>query len=123
MVELVPDNIERAFRALEGTGYRPSVPVTWEQFADADMRQRWIEEKHMQVLSFWSDEHRLTPVDLFVTAPFPFSEEYAVAPRRSLAGVGDARFVSLPTLIRMKEIAGRRRDWADIEDLRLVGGE
>lgn len=29
----------------------------------------------MVVLQLWSDDHRRTPVDIFVEEPFPFSEE------------------------------------------------
>lgn len=37
---------------------------------------------------------------------------------RSL-GAGDVRFMSLPTLIRMKEAAGRPQDLMDVQNLRL----
>ena len=39
VLHLMPDNIQRAFAALGGLGYRPSVPITAEQFADAELRQ------------------------------------------------------------------------------------
>ena len=64
VVQLVPDNIARAFAVLDGLGYRPLVPVTAAQFADAPTRQGWIRDKGMQVLQFWSDTHRETPVAL-----------------------------------------------------------
>jgi hypothetical protein len=35
VVQLAPENIKQAFAALAGIGFRPSVPVTGEQFADA----------------------------------------------------------------------------------------
>ncbi|MEX2583653.1 MAG: hypothetical protein WD766_10280, partial [Gemmatimonadota bacterium] len=44
-------------------------------FADPVHRARWIEEKGMTVLSFHSDRHRETPVDVFVAEPFDFAEE------------------------------------------------
>ncbi|MGB5406736.1 MAG: hypothetical protein WBN08_08360 [Thiogranum sp.] len=34
VLQLVPDNIQRAFAALGDLGYRPNVPVTGAQFAD-----------------------------------------------------------------------------------------
>ena len=81
VVRLVPENIERAFAVLEDLGYRPLVPVTAAQFADATTREGWVRDKGMQVLQFWSDAHRETPVDMFVQEPFDFEDEY----RRSLA--------------------------------------
>ena len=76
VVQLIPDNIARAFAALESLGYQPSVPVTLAQFSDEAQRQSWLEEKGMQVLQFWSDLHRETPIDVFVEEPFAFEEEY-----------------------------------------------
>jgi hypothetical protein len=119
VVQWVPDNIERAFAALNGLGYRPTVPITAPQFADAVLRESWIRDKGMQVLQFWSDEHVETPVDLFVREPFAFEEEYRRALVKPLYGSIDVRFVSIPTLIRMKEEAGRPQDRIDIEYLRL----
>jgi hypothetical protein len=117
VVQLVPGNIERAFAVLEDLGYRPVVPVTATQFGDAPTRERWIREKGMQVLQFWSDAHRETPVDMFVHEPFDFEDEY----RRSVAkplGQILVRFVTIPTLIRMKQAADRPQDRIDIEYLR-----
>ena len=117
VVRLVPENIERAFAVLEDLGYRPLVPVTAAQFADATTREGWVRDKGMQVLQFWSDAHRETPVDMFVQEPFDFEDEY----RRSLAkplGRIEVRFVSIPTLIRMKQAADRPQDRIDIEYLR-----
>ena len=41
VVQLIPDNIARAFAALESLGYRPSVSVTLAQFSDEAQRQSW----------------------------------------------------------------------------------
>ena len=107
------------FAALEGVGYRPIVPVTAAEFADAGKRRAWIRDKGMTVLNFWSDRHRETPIDIFVTEPFNFDEEYARALVKSLGSVAVC-FVSIPSLIRMKEAAGRPQDKIDIEYLRKL---
>mgnify|MGYP001259383784 CR=1 FL=1 len=119
IVQFVPDNIERAFVALGTLGYRPTVPITARQFADATLRESWIREEGMQVLQFWSDEHPETPVHLFVREPFDFEKEYRRALVKPLRGAIDVRFVSISALIRMKEEAGRPQDIIDIENLRL----
>lgn len=119
VLQLLPDNIARAFAALSALGYRPTVPITAEQFADARLRESWIRDKGMQVLQFWSDAHRETPVDVFVTEPFPFGEEYERALVKPLYGAIPVRFVSIPALIQMKEAAGRSQDRIDIEHLRM----
>lgn len=119
VVQLAPDNIKQAFAALGILGYKPLVPVTAEQFADQATREGWIRDKGMQVLQLWSDRHRETSIDLFVREPFPFDEEYAKALIKPLYGSIEVRFVSIPTLIKMKEAAGREQDRIDIEHLRM----
>lgn len=119
VLQLVPETIEAAFAALATLGYRPIVPITAAQFANARLRESWIRDKGMQVLQFWSDQHRETPVDIFVTEPFPFDDEYKSALVKPLNGTIPVRFVSIPTLIRMKEVAGRPQDRIDIEHLRM----
>jgi hypothetical protein len=119
VIELEPDNIERAFAALAALGYKPSVPVTAAQFADRETREGWIRNKGMQVLQLWSDTHRETPIDIFVREPFPFDEEYEKALVKPLYGELEVRFVTIPTLIRLKQAAGREQDRIDIEHLRM----
>jgi len=119
VIQLVPDNIKRAFAAFETLGYKPLVPVKADQFADASIRTSWIRDKGMQVLQLWSDHHRETPIDLFVHEPFHFDEEFANALVKPLYGSIEVRFVSIPTLIRMKQAAGREQDRIDIEHLRI----
>lgn len=112
-------NIEAAFTALAGIGYRPIVPISAAEFADAGKRTSWEREKGMTVLNFWSEQHRDTPVDVFVTEPFDFEAEYGRALVKPLGSV-EVRFVSIPALIRMKEVAGRPQDKIDIEFLRKL---
>lgn len=119
VLQLSPENIVAAFGALEGLGYRPLVPIVAAEFADAQKRAGWIRDKGMTVLNFWSDRHRETPVDIFVPEPFSFDEEFSRSLIKPLGSV-PVRFVSIPTLIRMKELAGRPQDRIDIEYLRKI---
>jgi hypothetical protein len=119
VLQLAPANIVAAFRALEGIGYRPIVPVTASDLADPAKRTAWNRDKGMTVLNFLCDGHPDTPVDVFVTEPFDFDEEYARALVKPLGSVA-VRFVSIPSLIRMKELAGRPQDKIDIEYLRKL---
>lgn len=119
VLQLDPQNILTAFAALGKIGYQPLVPVSAAEFADATTRAAWIRDKGMTVLNFWCDRHRETPVDVFVTEPFSFDEEFGRALVKPLGPVA-VRFVSIPTLIRMKELAGRPQDRIDIEYLRKL---
>ena len=126
-MELVPENIARAFRALAGLGYQPRVPITASQFADPALRESWIRDKGMKVLQFHSDAHRETPIDVFVIAPFDFTQEYGRALRGMVELTGfpatEARYVAIPALIQMKEAVGRAQDIEDIKHLRWIEEE
>ena len=123
VIRLEPNAIRDAFHALAAMGYRPRVPVTAEGFADAEQRERWISEKGMTVLNFHSDQHRETPVDVFVTEPFDFRAEYDAAIVEDVAPGVPVRIVRLETLLRLKQEAGRPQDLADIAELRLLHRE
>lgn len=120
VIALDPTNVHAAFEGLARAGYRPSVPIRAEQLADASVRERWVNEKGMQVLNFFSDLHPATSVDVFVRTPFEFDREYDVALVGEVRPGLAARFVSLETLIRMKEEAGRPRDQDDMQHLRWI---
>jgi len=120
VVALDAENIRRAFRALADIDYRPTVPIRAEGFADASQRERWREEKGMKVLNFFSDSFPGTSVDVFVYEPFVFSQEYGAALQGELLPGVVTRFVSIPTLIRMKQVAGRPRDLDDIQHLQWL---
>jgi hypothetical protein len=118
VIELDPENIERGLIALERLGYLPRVPVTPRQFADPAVREKWRAEKHMLVLNLFSDAHLETPVDVFAAHPFDFEQEFRDAVFETVDQI-PVRFVSLPTLLKLKAEAGRPHDLIDIEQLRL----
>ncbi len=117
VVRLTPENAAAGLHALLDIGYQMSIPENPAAFADAAARQRWREEKGMVVLKLWSDEHRRTPVDLFVYEPFPFARELARAVRLELSVGVSAPVVALDTLLEMKRTAGRPQDLLDIIEL------
>lgn len=119
VIQLIPDNIVQALDALRTLGYRPLAPVTAQQFSDQATREGWIRDKGMQVFQLWSDEHVETSIDVFIYEPFEFDKEYETALIKPLYGSAEVRFVSIPTLINMKEAAGREQDRIDIEHLRM----
>jgi hypothetical protein len=120
VAQLTPDNIHALFRALGALGYRPIVPITADQFSDAELRATLIREKEMKVLQFFSDQHRETPIDVFVDVPFSFEDEDRQALLKSLGESDPVRFVSIDTLIQMKEAVGREQDRVDVENLKLL---
>ena len=122
VIQLKPENIKAGFAALAEAGYQPNVPITAEQFADAERRNGWIRDKGMVVLNFWSSQHMATPLDVFVSEPFPFDEEYDAALVQELIPAYPLRFPRLQTLITMKLAANRPKDQIDVQQLRKYHG-
>ena len=75
VISLESDNIRRALYALIAIGYQPAIPITPEDFANANNLATWHEEKAMLVLKLWSDKHRRTPIDVSIQEPFDFKTE------------------------------------------------
>ncbi len=71
----------------------------------------------MLVFQLHSDQHRTTPVDVFVYEPFDFDSEYDQALLEPLAPGIDARIIRLENLLKMKRAANRLKDLADLEAL------
>lgn len=117
VLALDPENATRGLQALLNIGYHLAIPAQPEEFADAATREGWRKNKQMIVLKLWSDEHRRTPVDIFVYEPFDFTAEAVRAKAWDICPGVAAPVVSLPTLLAMKQQAGRPQDLIDIEEL------
>jgi predicted nucleotidyltransferase len=122
VIQLRSDPITKAFAALQTLGYYPRVPITAAQFADAKLRAEWMRDKEMRVLNFHSDAHPETPVDIFISEPFDFEEEWRRALVQESAPGVPVHILRLESLLRMKAEAGRGQDLADIDELNLLHG-
>lgn len=120
VLQLEHENVRRAVSALESLGYRPVAPVSAHELADPAKRDTWIREENMVVFSLRSEQHRETPVDIFITEPFDFDVEYNRALVGNILPEVQARFVGLETLISMKEGTGRDKDREDVRQLRML---
>lgn len=120
VIGLESANIRLGLDTLASLGYRPKIPVTSEQFANAELRNEWRTTKGMVLLNLWSDHSRESPIDVFVSEPFDFTTEHRSAIQMPLAEGLFAPFVSLPALLRMKRLAGRPQDLQDIAELTRI---
>lgn len=124
-VDLVLDfeeaNLRRAMACLERLGFRPRAPVSLAQFADASIRQHWIDTKDMLVFTVVrSEADSPLEVDLFVTEPFPFADAYRDAVWQQHPTGVRFPFVDLARLLAMKRSAGRAKDLLDLAELRRI---
>lgn len=118
-VDLTPEAAGAAMSALEALGLRPRLPVDPSSFADPTVRASWIAERGMKVFSMWDPEKPLLSVDVFVENPIDFEELWE---RSETVELGDSRprVASIADLIRLKRLADRPQDRADIEALEAI---
>lgn len=119
VIDLSPEQSRRAVETLTALGFRPRAPVDALAFADPAVRRQWISEKGMQVFSLWDPANPMREVDLFVEHPMDFEDLWRSADVIDLNGTV-VRIASIPHLIRLKRLAGRPQDLADIEALEII---
>lgn len=116
IVDFDDQNLERFIGVLGKLGYKPKVPVKAIEFADPAKREEWISKKGMKVFSFYHPAKGLELIDVFVKEIIPFSEMYPKRKVVTASGI-DIPVVSILHLKKLKRIAGRVQDIADIKSL------
>lgn len=118
-VDLEKKNLLKFAEALTGLGYRPKIPVKASDFADKPKREGWIKEKGMLVFSFCHLKRYQDHIDVFVYEPVNFEKAYK---EREIMKAGHIKIpvISIRYLKKMKLIAARPQDLADIEALREI---
>jgi hypothetical protein len=61
-----------------------------------------------------------TPINVFISEPFGFAEEYARAQWQTISEGVKAPVIAYPALLKMKLAAGRAKDLLDVENLRKL---
>jgi predicted nucleotidyltransferase len=119
VIQLERENVLRAMNALTAIGYRPLIPVDATQFADETLRQQWRDEKGMIVFQLFNAQRESTRIDIFVSEPFVFAQEFETANWHKWGDL-QAPVLRIEALIVMKQAAGRPQDLADAALLRDI---
>lgn len=116
MVWLDKKNLSHFISVMKELGYKPKVPVKAEEFIDSAKRQFWKEVKGMQVFSFYHPAKPMNLIDVIIDEPIDF----LIAERRKVSMKAKQikiPVVSIEDLIKLKRLAGRPQDLADIDAL------
>lgn len=123
IVDFESSNLHRAIAALPGLGYRPVVPVPFEDFADAGKREEWIRDDNVLVFRVFSDQHPTARIVLFIKPPLDFAAAFQRAAVLEVSPTVQASFVGIEDLISLKKLAGRPLDLDDVEKLNFLQAE
>ena len=119
IIDLRAEEAKKAVSALSGDGFKPRIPFDPLLFADAAVRTRWIEEKGMQVFSFFHPKLSGMSIDLFARHPIPFELLWSRSVLMDLNGT-PVRVCSIDDLIELKRLSARGKDLVDIEQLSRI---
>lgn len=123
VIDLAVAPATAAIDALLSLGLLPRIPVNAHDFANPEVRSGWVEQRNLQVLSFYDPADLLREVDVFAAYPLPWEELVRDAETVRVGGLA-VPVASIPHLIRMKQAAGRPQDLSDVAALReLLGGK
>lgn len=119
LIELDEENILIILKALGSIGYIPRLPVRGEDFADKEIRDRWMKEKNMKAFTLAHSIKPFQEVDLLFDSAVDYE---AAALNMEIRKAGDLSIpvVSIDDLIVMKSAAGRKQDMSDVRMLETV---
>ncbi len=118
-VDLAPEAATKMIRTLVANGFRPQVPVSPEAFADPEVREIWLRDKHMLAFSLVDQANPMRVIDLLLKPDVPFAELLARSEAVALNNT-TVRIASIDDLIALKRHAGRPQDLADIAQLEAI---
>jgi predicted nucleotidyltransferase len=118
-LDLSADDPLRAVDAMTSVGLVPLMPVEARDFADAEIRARWVKTQHLVVFSLADPDDPFRRVDIFAEDPIPFEDLWARSKPVRLGSIS-VRVAAIDDLISMKRAAGRLQDLADVDALERI---
>ena len=118
-IEINEEDPDKFIEIVKSFKLKPRVPVEIEELADKNKREIWKQERNMKVFSFYNPENDLEIIDIMIQDYINFDEAYKKVEKVS-DGSLTVSMISIDDLIKLKEIANRPNDRADIEVLKKL---
>ena len=118
-IELSLDNVRSVASAFAAIGLSPRLPEPPDKLADPEVVRDWVERRNLKAYTFQDANNPLRNADVLVTSPVPYDELEREADVVKAMGM-EIRIASISALLRMKAVAGRQQDLADIDALRRI---
>jgi len=112
-------NLLKVISVFKDLGYSPKVPVDPADFANKQIREKWVKQKNMIVFSYIDLKNPYVLIDIVISSPLKFEN---IAKNITILTAYDNKIkvpvISINDLIRMKKQAKRFQDISDIEMLK-----
>lgn len=118
-IELSAENVRAVAEAFMAIGLRPRLPEPPERLAEPDTLRDWVENRNLKAYTFQDPNNPLRNADILVSSPVPYEELERTADVVEALGLR-IRIASISSLLRMKAVAGREQDLADIDALERI---
>jgi hypothetical protein len=123
VVDFTLENLESLDSAMKELGYKPILPFNVIELAEELARKRYSLEKNLKAYSYFGEGKDYFNVDIIIDLSFNFDEAWKLSETRKVDEL-ELHLVSIESLIKMKEEAGRDQDKKDAEYLKkLKDGE
>ncbi|MBD3262075.1 MAG: hypothetical protein GF334_10500 [Candidatus Altiarchaeales archaeon] len=116
MLDLAENNLTKFVSVMDKLGYRPKAPVDSKEFIDSTKRSEWKNKKNMRVFSFHNPKKQFELIDVFNENPINFGKAYSNRVEVNAGGL-NIPLASIKDLKKLKKMAGRSQDIADINAL------
>lgn len=119
MLSLETENLKEFIKLVHTLGFVPRIPVRIEELKDPKKVEAWKKEKHLKVFSVYNPKNEIEHIDIMIENYIDFVSAYK---NREVFTAKDIEIsvISIDDLIKLKRIAGRKRDEIDIEALRKI---
>lgn len=113
------DNVARLSKACEQLHLAPALPIAISDLANSQKRKAWHAEKNMKAFALTSNELHVPTVDILID---PAADPETVIKNANVIEVQGVQILvaSVPELIRLKSLAGREQDQADLLHLKRI---
>ncbi len=116
------EELRKTQDVLERLGLQRRIPVSLEEFAEQEHRERMRDERNLIAVTFTDPANPLREVDVLVAPPgVDMAAVVARSTRMSMGGVS-VYVSSIDDLIAMKRATGRAQDADDVKNLERIRG-
>ncbi|RTZ60507.1 MAG: hypothetical protein DSZ33_02695 [Gammaproteobacteria bacterium] len=112
-------NLDSFIETAKAMKLTPAIPVALEDILDAGKRKQWIDEKNLIAFPLRSEDGGAPALDVVLSHNLDMDTALKNASKKKL-GDTTVLVASIDDMIKLKQLAGRKQDLSDIEQLQRI---